>query len=138
MGSSTATMGIPRGWRRPWNAHSRWTHITRRSVGSSLFGSSLKLSRVNFHPHHGQFSSGTGEGLRPESLRNAMVRARAEYWLLSPFLPMWFGVAVWPTHRPISNGHGPSFGTSCWRSSSSAQMSVAARPSWSSVRSRNV
>ena len=64
----------------------------------------------------------------------AVLSAPAE---VSPALPMRFGVAAEPTQRPISKGHVPSRG-SCARSSSSAHISVAARPSWSSVSSRRV
>ena len=47
---------------------------------------------------------------------------------------MRLGVAARPTHRPISNGHSPSFSTSFCRSSSNAQIRAAARPSWSRVK----
>jgi hypothetical protein len=79
-----------------------------------------------------------GAGLFLLSFWYVIVRLRALYWSLSPFWPMRLGVAVCPTHSPISKGQRPSLSTFCWRSSSSAQINVAARPNWSSVSSRRV
>jgi hypothetical protein len=73
-------------------------------------GQQAKTVGVNFHPHHGQFSSGIGEGLRLESLleRDGRGRGRVSGGC-RPSCPCGSGVAAWPTHRPISKGHGPSF-----------------------------
>src|SRR5436190_18554230 len=101
-------------------------HVIRRSVGKSGFGTRLNEIALNFVLHHGQFSSGIGDGLR-SSFLNAIVLARADSLSLSPLRPIRFGVAALPTHRPISKGHCPSLSTSCWRSRSRAQISVAAR-----------
>src|SRR5580658_8835588 len=98
MGSSTASTGNETP--RP-KSQFRFRQRMRRSVGSSLFGSSLKESGLNFVPHHGHSSNGIGDGLR-SSFRYSMVRARADSRSLSPFRPIRFGVAARPTQRPIS------------------------------------
>ena len=79
----------------------------RSSRGSSLLGSSENDSGTNEVPHHGHSSSGTGDGLYFESAWNWRTLLRAVSVRLSPFLPIRFGVAAWPTHRPISNGQLP-------------------------------
>ena len=89
-------------------------------------------------PHHGQLSSGTGDG-RPAGLfLNWLTLLRAESERPSPLTPRWLGVPALPTQRPISNGQSPSRRASPRRSSSSAHISPAARPSWSRVSSRRV
>src|SRR5260370_21601500 len=118
-------------------AHFLLVQVIRKSVGKSGLGTRLNEVLLNFVLHQGQFSNGIGDGL-PSSPLYVIVFARAESWSLSPLAPMRFGVAALPTQSPISNGHSPSLSASCCRSSSRAQISVAARPSWSSVRSRNV
>src|SRR5579864_144120 len=107
-------------------------HFTSKSVGSSGFGFRRNEFLENLVPHQGHSSIGIGEGFLSLS-QNARVRARAVFGSLSPFLPIRFGVAARPTHRPISKGHSPNLSTSFRRTSSSAQISVAARLSWSSV-----
>src|SRR5258706_3213800 len=116
--------GLSRG-----KAQSRFAHVIRRSVGVNSEGLRLKQSRVNFVPHHGQFSSGIGDGLELLLIWNRITFDRADHGSLSPFLPILFGVAALPTQRPISKGHEPSFSSLFFRSSSSAQISVPARPS---------
>src|SRR5712692_7793334 len=111
--------------------------VIRRSVGKSGLGNRLNEIALNFVLHHGQFSSGIGDGLR-SSFLYVIVLARADSRSLPPLNPITFGVAALPTHRPISNGHSPSVFTSFCRSNSSAQIKVAARLNWSSVKSRNV
>src|SRR5215472_3794416 len=102
----------------------------RRSVGLSAVGIRLNEVLLNFSPHHGQVSSGIGDGFLSLFLK-AMVFARADSRKLSPFCPILFGVAACPTQSPISNGHRPRFSTSFSRSNSRAQINAAARPSWS-------
>src|SRR5450759_2476197 len=123
MGSSTAMIGSDE---LPENAQPGLTHFTNRSIGVSGLGASRNELRENLVPHHGHSSSGIGDGFLSLS-QNLRVRARAVLGSLSPLLPMRFGVAARPTHRPISNGHSPNFSTSFRRTSSSAQINVAAR-----------
>ena len=93
--------------RAPLKSQARLTQRIRRSVGACWLGTRLKESGVNRSPHHGQFSSGTGPGLRPGSRWKARNFASAESGRVSPIFPSTFGVAALPTHRPISNGHSP-------------------------------
>ena len=118
-------------------SHRRFRQTTRRSVGSFALGKSWKDCGLNFSPHQGQFSRGIGAGLR-SSFWKAIVFDRAEFGSLSPLKPIRFGVAARPTQRPISNGQGPRVSGSLCRSSSRAQISVAARLSWSRVSRRSV
>ena len=134
-GSSTATMG--RGL-APRKVHEAFTQAMRRSVGLSACGLSWNEYALNFSPHHGQFSIGTGAGRLLLDWR-AMVFARAVVRSFSPFAPIRFGVAAFPTHNPISNGHAPSTASPfSARRISSAHIRVAARLSWSRVRRRSV
>src|SRR5581483_8127854 len=106
--------------------HRKSEHFTRRFLGWFWFGQSLKESRLNAFPHHGQFSSGTG-GKRVSFARYFSVRRRAVSSSLSPWrvLPIRLGVAVLPTQSPISKGQSPRFTSrSVWRINSSAQISV--------------
>src|ERR1039458_5107227 len=125
---------------RPLKAHRKSEHFTRRFRGWFWLGESLKESRLNAFPHHGQFSRGTG-GKRVSFARHFSVRRRAVLSSLSPcrVLPIRFGVADFPTHNPISKGQSPRLTLrSVCRINSSAQISVAARPNWSSVSNRSV
>ena len=74
----------------------RLTQVTRRSVGSSGFGTSWNEFVLNFVPHQGHSSSGIGDGLRSSFLK-AIVLARAESGLLSPLRPI---RSAWPPCRP--------------------------------------
>src|SRR6266542_444625 len=116
-------------WLSRVKAQSRFAHVIRRSVGADSDGLRLKETGVNFVPHHGQFSSGIGDGLALLLVLNLIAFDRADHGSLSPFFPILFGVAALPTQRPISKGHEPSLFSSFFRSSSRAQTSVAARPS---------
>ena len=60
MGSSTARIG--RG-RSPLKSHSKLAQTMRSSVGRSSLGRRVNESGSNRVPHHGQLSSGIGEGL---------------------------------------------------------------------------
>src|SRR5437016_10630111 len=105
-GSSTATIGNAPLPER--NGHAGFAQPILSSRGSSAVGESWNESPVNFVPHHGQFSSGTGAGRFLVSPWKYIVFVRADRRSLSPFLPMRFGVAARPTHNPTSNGHSPS------------------------------
>ena len=58
-------------------------------------------------PHHGQSSSGIGDGFPRGSFLNWRTLVRAVSDRLSPLRPITFGVAALPTHSPISKGHSP-------------------------------
>ena len=76
----------------------------RNSRGPSASGSSVNDSGSKRVWHQGQFSSGIGDGFRFGLRLNAITFARAESGRPSPLRPRMFGVAAFPTQRPISNG----------------------------------
>ena len=119
-------------------SHSKLAQTMRSSSGLSALGSSVNDVASKGVPHHGQVSSGIGEGLLRGSFWYWRTRVRASPLPLKPFEPMTFGVAALPTQRPISKGHVPYRAGFFSRSSSRAHTSPAARPSWSSVSSRKV
>ena len=65
--SSTATTGSARS---PEKSHAKLAQTRRRARGRSAFGWSENDSGLNRSPHHGQFSSGIGDGLRSGSPLN--------------------------------------------------------------------
>ncbi len=91
----------------------------------------MKHSRSKAVPHQGQVVSGKGEWARGllSFLYSVICLATCSSVL---------AVAERPTHRPMEKRTSPSRLGSFWRSTSSAQMSVAARPSWSRVSRRSV
>ncbi len=111
------------------NSHSKFAHTIRSSRGSSSFGSSANESGSKRVPHHGQFSSGIGEGFPFGSALNCCTLVRAESERPSPLRPRMLGVAALPTQSPISNGQAPKRCGSRSRSSSKAQTRPAARAS---------
>src|SRR3972149_9789909 len=88
-------------------SHSKFAQTIHSSRGSSSLGRSANDLGPNRVPHHGQFSSGIGEGLPFGSALNCRTFARAESERPSPLRPRMLGVAAFPTQRPISKGHFP-------------------------------
>ena len=62
---------------------------------------------MNGVPHHGQSSSGIGDGLAVRIGLELAVLRTGRVGAPVPLRPIAFGVAAFPTHRPISNGHVP-------------------------------
>ncbi len=88
-------------------SHSKLVQTMRSSSGRSSFGRNVNASGSKRAPHQGQASRGIGDGLPRGLLLKRRALARAESGRLSPLRPRTFGVAPFPTHRPISNGQLP-------------------------------
>src|SRR5215510_1835229 len=88
-------------------SHSKLLQTMRSSRGLSSSGRSTNEFGPNRVPHHGQFSSGIGDGLPLGTALNCLTLVRAESERPSPLYPSMFGVAALPTYRRISKGHSP-------------------------------